>query len=287
MSRLRDTPQSLRFGTLAVRRSFYREVVDDQERVAENLLHWEEAAQLHESTYFDSGTARDGELAPFEVDELGDLADQRVCHLQCHIGGNTLSLARLGATVVGVDFSPAALSIARRRAIADGASDRVTFVCADVDHAGEALAAQFDGVYMSWGAICWLPNLDRWASTVRDLLNAGGWLYVADTHPYAMTVRWNRYPYGGASPIRTDDRGDYTLADADFEHARTWEWNHGIGEIVTALANAGLALEWLHEHTTVAWNLGDEHNLVHGPDGLWEAPRSTLPLSFSLRAVNK
>jgi SAM-dependent methyltransferase len=264
---------------------FYREAVDDPERVAENLLHWEEAARLHDTTYFEDGLARDQELMAFEVDELGDLTSQHVCHLQCHIGGNTLALARLGATLVGVDFSSAALAIARRRANETDLGQCVKFVFADVDHISEAVSGLFDGVYVSWGAICWLPNLDRWAHAVNSLLRPGGWLYVADTHPYAMTVRWSDYPYGGASPIRTEDRGDYTSPDAEFEHTRTWEWNHGLGEIVTALVGAGLTLDWLREHTTVAWDLGDRANLVRRADGLWELPDSTLPLSFSLRAT--
>jgi hypothetical protein len=84
----------------------------------------------------------------------------------------------------------------------------------------------------------------------------------------------------------TDDRGDYTTPDAEFEHSRTREWSHGIGEIVSALAESMPKVEWLHEHTTVAWNLGDAHGLVRRDDGLWEVPGSSLPLSFSLRATS-
>ena len=101
-----------------------------------------------------------------------------------------------------------------------------------------------------------------------------------------MAARWRSYPYGGSTPIMTDDQGDYTSPGAEFEHSRTWEWNHGIGENVTALSAANLRVEWLHEHTTVAWNLGDAQRLVRRDGGLWQVPGSSLPLSFSLLATS-
>jgi hypothetical protein len=90
--------------------------------------------------------------------------------------------------------------------------------------------------------------------------------------------------YGGATAIFDDDQGDYTSADATFEHPESWQWNHGIGEVVTALVAVGLQLEWLHEHPGVAWHLGDPDGVRQRDDGMWEAPGSTLPLSFSIKA---
>jgi len=125
------------------------------ERVEVNRRRWEEMTALHETTYFDDDKAIDDELEPFELDELGDIVGQRLCHLQCHIGGNSIALARLGATVVGVDFSDVALELARRRARDAGYVDRVEFVCATVDDAVEATGGGFDGVYTSWGVLSW------------------------------------------------------------------------------------------------------------------------------------
>jgi SAM-dependent methyltransferase len=256
------------------------------ERVEVNRRRWDEMAALHETTYFTGTEAIDDELVAFELAELGDVAKQRVCHLQCHIGGNSIALARLGATIVGVDFSDVALDQARRRATEAGVDDRVQFVCATVDDAPAATGGDFDGVYTSWGALCWLPSVETWAAVVRELLRPGGWLYVADTHPQAAASRGPNYRYGGTVAIYGEDQGDYTDLDARFEHPEAWEWNHGIGEIVTALAGAGMRIRWLHEHTTIAWNLADEQ-LVQRPDGLWEQPGSTLPLSFSVRATKE
>ena len=256
------------------------------ERIAVNRLRWDEMARLHETTYFREGAAvTDATLTPFELEDLGDLTGQRVCHLQCHIGGDTLSLARLGATVVGVDFSEFALDVARRRAREAGLGDRVEFVCASVDEAASVLGAGgFDGVHTSWGVLCWLPDLTVWAATIRDLLRPGGWLELAETHPHAAALRWAGPTYGGGTPSFDDAQGDYTQGDAVFEHPGAWEWQHGLGEIVTALAAAGMRIDHLHEHPCVVWHLNDR-SLVRRPDGLWEVPGSTLPLSFTLRAT--
>ena len=195
------------------------------------------------------------------------------------------ALAQLGAAeVVGVDFSPRSIAIARARAERLALADRVRFVEATVDDAARTAGTGFDGVYTSWGVLCWLPDIDAWARTVHDLLEPGGWLYLAETHPYATAARWTSYRYGGAVAMFDDDQGDYTSADAIFEHPESWQWNHAIGEIVTALARQGLRLEWLHEHAEIAWDLRDPSLVARG-DGMWEVPGSTLPLSFSLRAT--
>jgi SAM-dependent methyltransferase len=256
------------------------------EKVAVNQRRWDEMSDLHVVTYGIDDVDAVGRfsLKPFEMAELGAIDGARVCHLQCHIGDNSFALIQLGAAgVVGVDFSLRSLEIARARAERLALADRVHLVHATVDEAVAAAGTGFDGLYTSWGVLCWLPDINAWARTVRDLLAPGGWLYVADTHPYARTSRWSNYPYGGSTAIFDDDQGDYTSAEAIFEHPQSWQWNHGIGEIVTALVHCGMRLEWLHEHAEIAWNLGDE-NLVARHDGMWEAPGSTLPLSFSLRA---
>ena len=256
-----------------------------EDRIEVNRQRWEEMAALHETTYFEpEASIRDEALKPFEVAELGDLSGQRICHLQCHLGGDSLSLARLGATVVGVDFSATAIDFARRRAHDAGLDEQVTFVPASVDEAAELFDGDFDGVYTSWGVLCWLPSIDEWALAVRRLLRSGGWLYLAETHPHAASSRWPDYPYGGAVGVFDEGQGDYTSADAVFEHPESWEWTHGIGEIVTALAGAAMRIEWLHELPVAVWHLHDQ-SLTQRADGLWEAPGSTLPLSFTLRAV--
>jgi SAM-dependent methyltransferase len=258
------------------------------ERVATNQRRWEEMTDLHVGTYavHERDSLGHFPLKPIEAAELGPISGGRVCHLQCHIGDNSFSLAQLGASeVVGVDFSSRSIEVATMRAARLGLSDRVRFVHVSVNEAAAALGSTFDGVYTSWGALTWLPDIASWAATVHGLLKSQGWFYVADTHPYAMAVRWPSFPYGGATAVYSDSQGDYTDPDAKFEHPESWSWNHGLGEIVTALIDAGMTIQWLHEHQVVAWHLSDLGRVVQRPDGMWEEPGSTLPLAFSLRAV--
>jgi SAM-dependent methyltransferase len=258
------------------------------ERVATNQRRWEEMTELHVMTYRIDERDAHGEflLKPFERDEIGSIERLRICHLQSHIGDDSFALAQLGAAeVLGVDFSARSVEIASMRVERLGLADRVRFIQTTVDDATDVLSDVFDGVYTSWGVLSWLPNIERWAATVSGLLRPGGWLYLAETHPYAAAARWRSYPYGGTNGVFDDDDGDYTDAAAQFEHSASWAWNHGLGEIITALVKAGLAIEWLHEHPVVAWHLSDQEHLVERPDGMWEEPGSTLPLSFSLRAI--
>ena len=197
----------------------------------------------------------------------------------------SLSLVR-GAEVVGVDFSPEAVKVATQRAQTAGLAATLTFVLASVTDAPSRLLGTFDIVYTSWGVLVWLPDLDQWAATVASLLRPGGFLYMAETHPYAEAlldgVDWT---YGGAVAHFNESQGDYTDADAVFAHPQAWEWSHGLGEIVTALAGAGLRLNFLHERSVTPWHLNAADRLRQRDDGLWEQQGSSLPLSFSLKAT--
>ncbi|HLK44205.1 MAG TPA: class I SAM-dependent methyltransferase, partial [Thermoleophilia bacterium] len=157
-------------------------VVD--ERLAVNRAMWDARVPVHvASDFYNVEGFRRGELsiAPFEPAELGDVAGRRLVHLQCHFGLDTLSLARLGADVTGVDFSPVALDEARR--LADETGLLARFVEATVDRARDVLDGNFDIVYTSWGVLVWLPDLGGWARTIAGLLRPGGFVYLVDEHP--------------------------------------------------------------------------------------------------------
>ncbi|MCU1376412.1 MAG: Methyltransferase type 12 [Actinomycetia bacterium] len=251
-----------------------------------NRLWWDEAAIDHFDRTYDLGRLRQGgeTLYPIEASELpADLSGQRICHLQCHIGPDTLSLARRGAEVVGLDFSPEAVTRATALAAELGLADRATFVESTVQAARTALTGAFDGVFVTWGALVWLPDVDEWAGIVASLLRPGGWLYLAESHPYAMTVAYPEVPYGGGATSRWDEQGDYMDQALVRTHTVTHEYSHGLGEVVSAVIGAGLRLDWLHEHDGLTWHLDD--TVVEGDDRLHRRPGSTLPLSFSLRAT--
>ena len=190
-------------------------------------------------------------------------------------GTDTLSLARLGARVTGLDLSPASVEQARR--LAERAGPPVDYVVADVYSAPKALAGRrFDLVYTGIGAICWLPDIDRWARVVEHLLRPGGRLFIREGHPMLWAVDERRtdaltvgYPYfETAEPVDEEDTGTYVDTDAEFEHNRGMTWNHGLGETVTALLDRGLEITGLAEHRSVPWD-ALPGAMVRGADDEW------------------
>jgi 2-polyprenyl-3-methyl-5-hydroxy-6-metoxy-1,4-benzoquinol methylase len=252
------------------------------ERVEANRRMWDERVPIHVgSRFYDVDGWKAGRknrlVAPFEASEIGDVRGTRLCHLQCHIGMDTLTFARLGAEVVGVDFSAPAIEAARALAAEVGLD--ATFVQSTVDDARAHVVGDFDIVYTSWGALIWLSDLDAWARTIASLLRPRGFLYVADQHP--MTSRYSG-PYFRDEPFADDDPGTYADLDAATVHNESYEWHHTMGEIVTAVADAGLRIELLHEHPILVWQ--NSPDMVQGDDGMWRAPDDRIPQSFSLRA---
>ncbi|MBR7743668.1 class I SAM-dependent methyltransferase [Phycicoccus sp. BSK3Z-2] len=264
-----------------------------------NRANWDDRAAAHVAS---ADYALDRFLAEpdfrsdvvrFDEERLGPVGRLRGVHLQCHIGTDTVSLARLGASMTGVDLSPASVAHARDLAERTGADAR--FVVADVYSAPQALGgATFDLVYTGVGALCWLPSVDRWASTVAALLAPGGRLFMREGHPVLWAVDNARtddvvigFPYFETpDPVVWDDTSTYVETDVEITHGRTMDWNHGLGEIVGALLRHGLVLTALEEHRSVPWNAlpGRMDRDEHGEHRLREHPER-LPLSYTLQAV--
>ena len=270
-------------------------MADPSEFFAANRRNWDERVAIHRrdaSGFYgvERFLAGEKELHGIEASELGDLAGKRLLHLQCHFGLDTLILARLGATVAGIDFSPSAIAEARRMAAAIGVA--AEFVCGNVYDAREAVAGLFDVVYTTWGTICWLPDMPRWAHTIAALLAPGGFLYFADAHPNMLILeeRDGRLVHEYAidtppnAPLVFDEPQTYNDDATPLAASRTYEWIHSLSRVVTALLEAGLALEFLHEHVGLPWR--PFPMCVRGGDGLWRLPASVpaFPLSYSLRA---
>ena len=233
------------------------------------------------------------EIVRFDLDRLDDIAGLRTVHLQCHIGTDTLSLARLGARVTGLDFSPVAL--AEARALVAETGDQVDFVESDVYSALSVLEPEtFDLVYTGIGALCWLPSIDRWAAVVGGLLAPGGRLFLREGHPILWTMDERiaddlhlRFPYfEQEEPLEWDDDSSYVETDRPITATKTFEWNHGLGEIVTALLGAGLNLTMLVEHDSVPWEALPGQMLQRG-DGEYalDALAGVAPVSYTIQAV--
>ena len=263
------------------------------ERLTANRANWDERTGIHlDSRFYDveGWLRRAPGPRPREIGALGDVAGVSLVHLQCHIGLDTLQFARAGARVTGLDFSPAAISAAQDLADRAGLADQANFVCADVyDSVSELGPQTFDIVYVSLGALCWLPSVDRWAAQVAALLTPGGCLYVNDQHPVEWALADDQavfaHPYFEESEPYVDDSGaTYTDSDRPLVNRRNYQWNHGIGETVTALIRHGLRLDWLVEHD---WTEVDRFPwLIANDKQQWTTPvgMPRLPLTFSLLA---
>jgi SAM-dependent methyltransferase len=260
-----------------------------------NQRLWDERVPLHVgSTFYDVEGFKSGRptLLPHEVDELGPLDGLRLVHLQCHFGLDSLDIARLHPTVnvTGLDFSAPAINAAAKLAAELRMGDRARFVLGDVYRAPTVLGDQrFDVVYTGKGALLWLPDLDRWASVVRELLAPGGFLYLTEFHPVADVLDAEQpFPvrdYFATEPTIYDEPGSYVDTTAPTVHNVSYEWQHPISRLMTALIGAGLRLELFHE-----WDFTNDPRwkfLVKRPDGRgwrWPPGLGTLPLMYSLKA---
>jgi SAM-dependent methyltransferase len=267
-----------------------------------NRANWDERVPVHVASEFYSVDRLAADptaltsVVRFDVPRLGDIAGLRGVHLQCHIGTDTISLARLGAHMTGLDFSAAAISAARR--LADQAGVDTDFVEADAYSAADVLGAgRFDLVYTGVGALCWLPDIRRWAAVVAALLAPGGRLFLREGHPMLWAIDERHtdrlvidYPYFETQqPIVFEDPTTYVEGDARLEYAVTHSWNHGLGEIVSALLDEGLSLTQLVEHDTVPWEALPGQMEQAGELREWrlvERPER-VPLTYTLQAVKQ
>ena len=275
--------------------------MSDEDPVALNLANWDERAPAHAASVdyavqrLVDDPAQLSDVVRFDLPLLGDIRGARAVHLQCHIGTDTVSLARLGARLTGLDFSPAAVREARALADATGADAR--FVIARVDDAVETLGGGFDLVYTGVGALCWLPDIGRWAQVVAGLLRPGGRLFLREGHPVLWALPDPRpdglltleHPYfHDRTGTVWDEPGTYVRTETTFAHTRSHNWNHGLGEIVTALLEAGMRLTGLVEHDSVPWE-ALPGQMVDAGGGEWRlADRpERLPHTYTLQAVRE
>ena len=266
--------------------------------IAANRALWDVWAELHtgptaDPKIYNSAKFRAGgvSLNSLEREELGDVAGKSLLHLQCHFGMDTLSWARLGANVTGLDFSPNAITQAEK--LRDETGLQGNFVCSSVYDAPDALQGQFDIVYTSYGVIGWLPDLTKWAQFIAHFLRPGGTFYMAEFHPFAYVFDNSgaaenltfRYPYfHDGAVIAETSQGSYG-SSGGHRVLPEYGWDHSIGELVTALSAAGLRLEFLHEFpfNIIRWFPFMERRA----DGYWHLTQNEkmIPLLYSLKAT--
>lgn len=267
---------------------------------AENRRNWDDRAEIHLKDA--AGGYRVGaflagadNLHDVEHEEIGDVSGLRIAHLQCHIGIDTLCLARRGASCVGLDFSPRSVAAARLLQQRTGLDAR--FIEGNVYDARALIEGEFDLVYVTWGAIGWLPDIARWAKTVASLLRPGGRLYLLEGHPSFLQLDekapelrigfdW-RTP--ADRPLTMSEETSYTGDTTKIAHPVTHEWLHPLSDIINAVIGAGLAIERLAEHERLAWQFAPWMVPVEGRRRMWVLPDHLpkMPVAFSLQAVRR
>jgi len=267
----------------------------DERHLDLNRRSWDERVPVHlASPLYDleSFVAGRSTLHPFELDELGPVAGCSLLHLQCHIGTDTLSWARHGARVTGVDFSPASIEAARE--LSERCALPATFIESDVFEAADLLSENFDVVYTGLGALNWLNDIDAWAKVVARLVAPGGRFYLLEFHPLLFTLSDDDIAFDPAygyfhdpAGVSVDDAADYADPSARLVATRTVEWAHPLGDVVTALIDAGLEIRSLREHDVIAFAPWDFLEPVEGEAALWRVPdgRPQVPLEYSIFAT--
>jgi len=268
--------------------------MSDREYMDTNRAHWDEVTPIHVDSDFyavDEFKAGKTKLKRVELEELTGVAGKTLLHLQCHFGLDTLSWAREGAIVTGADFSEPA--IAQARALADECGIDARFVVSNIYDLPKNLDGQFDIIFTSYGVLTWLPDLERWAQVVAHFLRPGGTFYIVEFHPMQHTLDYEsvdeprlRYPYFRQdAPLRWDDAGDYTQRDVTLEQSVTFEFQYPLGDVVTALIDAGLRIDFLHEFPFSTYQLLPYTEVKEDGTVRLKHGDGTLPLLFSIKAT--
>lgn len=254
-----------------------------------NKEGWNKRTDIHKaSAFYNVEAFKKGasSLNTIELEEVGDVNGKSLLHLQCHFGMDTLSWARAGANVTGVDISDTAIALAKEMNTELQLNGR--FVCCNVYDTAAHVAEQFDIVFTSYGTIGWLPDLTPWANMIAQKLKPGGFFYIADFHPTLWMLDDNMkkltYSYFNDEVIVTEQKGTYTDRDAPIEY-KEYGWNHPFSELFTALINAGLQIEFLHEFPYSPYNCFA--NLEQGSDGMWrfKTMDNRFPMMYTIKAI--
>jgi SAM-dependent methyltransferase len=267
-------------------------VMDDPKQT--NLKHWNALVPIHaNSAFYNTEGFKAGKLSllPIELEEVDDVRGKSLLHLQCHFGLDSLSWARLGADVTGVDFAERGIELATR--LSDETNVPARFICSDLYELRDVLDEHFDIVYTSYGVLAWLPDLTRWAEIIEHYLKPGGTFFIVEEHPFLRIYnndgRANEmtpnYPYiHGTQPHIFDWVGTYANYDADIQ-SQSVEWDHSLGEIMNSLIDAGLSIEYLHEFPYCAWPMFSF--MERREDGYFHMTKyqDMLPMMFSLKAT--
>ena len=259
------------------------------EYIEANKQSWGLIAEDHYKTFKAKLSSSETTLCSTQIEELGDIDGKSLIHLQCNTGADSISLARLGARVTGVDLVPENIRCARKLAADLGIED-IRFIESNVLEIMNIHSEKYDVVFTTEGVLCWIPDLYGWARNIRHLMADDGFLYVMDGHPFYMV--WGeeelpdlvvKYPYVQKNADRDEWIGGYACEP---KKSTNYCWMYTMGELINALSRAGLHIEWFHEFDWLYYEEeGDKQ--VRTENGKWLYPehREKLPFTFSLKAT--
>mgnify|MGYP000613281005 FL=1 len=254
-----------------------------------NKATWNEKVKVHaKSDMYNLEAFKSGKssLMSYEVDALGDVKDKTLLHLQCHFGQDTLSWSRLGVKCTGVDLSDEGIKLAK--ILNDELKLDAEFVCCNVLETSQFVKDTFDIVFTSYGVIGWLPDLKPWGKMIAEKLNKGGTFYMVEFHPivwmfdYLENKPVMKYGYMQDEVIYEEYEGTYANQESKMI-SKEYGWNHGLGEVISALTEAGLHIEYLKEHDEAPYNVLPD--LTETDSGMFVTKDKLYPLIFELKAI--
>ena len=254
-----------------------------------NKATWNDKVKVHaESDMYAMEAFKKGKtsLMRYELEALGDVEGKSLLHLQCHFGQDTLSWSRLGAKCTGVDLSDKGIKLAQQ--LNKELKLDANFVCCNVLDTSEYIKETFDIVFTSYGVIGWLPDLKPWGKMITDKLKKGGTFYIVEFHPivwmfdYLEGVPVMRYGYMQDEVIYEEYDGTYANQDSKMV-TKEYGWNHGLSEVINALTEAGLKIEYLNEYDESPYNVLPE--LQEGKSGMYSTKDKLYPLIFEIKAT--
>lgn len=256
-----------------------------------NNALWNKRVGPHiESAFYDMPAFKNGHtsLKPIELDLLGDIAGKTILHLQCHFGQDTLSLARMGAEVTGLDFSEN--GIEQAGALAEELNIKAAFICSDVYDADKRLRHPVDIVYTTYGVLGWLPDLKKWADVVAACVKPGGELILAEFHPviwmYDPNFERLDYSYFNKEMIIEQEPATYADKGADIA-LQSVGWNHPIADVLTSLLHAGFELEIFREFDYAPYSCFSKCVKIAPDQYQIEGLEGKLPMVYALKARKK
>ena len=246
-----------------------------------NKKAWNKRTQVHlDSKFYDVKSFVNGQssLNVIELNEVGEVKGKSLLHLQCHFGQDTLSWARLGAQVTGVDFSSEAIE--RANELASKIGVQANFINDDIYSFGESNSAKFDVVFTSYGVLCWLPDLTLWAETISKSLNLGGQFNLVEFHAFNDLL--NGYSYLPSLTPDVEEEGTYT-ENCSGEQSTLVTWPHSISEVITALINAGITIESFNEFAYSPYQCCAEAEYIEGKGYQVMHKGRQVPLLYSIK----